>query len=118
MWRLLILSLLLITGCAAGLTQAEQVQYEDLAEKQSRLNGKLTSIRAELAKNYTRLTRLEKKVGARTKAVLLCDVKMKREVIGPLPFRQKSGYVARFSKPRKAAFKPKRCQTAQMKVSK
>jgi len=115
---LLVITLFLLGGCGAGLTQAEQAQYQELAEKKEQLSGELNKIQAGLDKQFSSLTRQEKKAGARTQGVLYCGVKLKRQAIGPLPFRQKRGYSVHFAKAKKASFQPKRCRTAKLKVTK
>ncbi|MEE2755194.1 MAG: hypothetical protein VYA30_00980 [Myxococcota bacterium] len=108
--------LLLCAGCGVGLSELERQQYDELAKKEDALTSDLARLQAEELSQFNELSRLERRVKRVAKGVLSCQLNLKGQDIGPLPFRFKKGYRVGFTKQNLRA--PQGCQHWSLRVVK
>ena len=83
---------LLLVGCGGTeLNPAQQKEYENLKQQVSNLRSQARQKQAEVHQGYLKSGKLEKRYDTKTQGVYSCGVSLKKDKLGPLPFKKQKG---------------------------
>ena len=83
---------LLLVGCGGTeLNPAQQKEYESLQQQVSDLRSQARKKHSEVHQSYLKSGKLEQKHALKTQGVYSCGVSLKKNKLGPLPFKKQKG---------------------------
>ena len=82
----------MLVGCGGTeLNPAQQKEYESLKQQVSDLRSQSRKKQAQVQQGYIKSGKLEKKYAVQTQGVYSCGVSLKKDRLGPLPFKKQKG---------------------------
>ena len=109
--------LLIFVGCGGTeLNPAQQKEYESLKTQVSALRSQARQKQNEVHQGYLKSGKLEKKHSLITSDVYSCGTSLKRNKLGPLPFKKRKGLSLMFQRERKIKKGGQKCYEYQAKV--
>ena len=108
---------LLFVGCGGTeLNPVQQKEYENLKQQVSDLRSQARKKQSEVHQSYLKSGRLEHKHAVKTQGIYSCGVSLKKDKLGPLPFKKQKGRSLVLGKQKAVKKGGQRCFEYQAKV--
>ena len=109
--------ILLLVGCGGTeLNPAQQKEYESLKQQVSDLRSQARKKQSEVHQSYLKSGQLEHKNAVKTQGIYSCGVSLKKDKLGPLPFKKQKGRSLVLGKQKVVKKGGQRCFEYQAKV--